>query len=64
MTHCAHSPLLQVDYNFNFRLYITTKIANPNYTPEVSTKVRALCLLPLVPDDAPGGARAAAGASE
>jgi len=29
----------EVDYSLSFRLYITTKIANPHYTPEVSTKV-------------------------
>lgn len=23
----------EVDYNFDFRLYITTKLANPHYTP-------------------------------
>jgi dynein heavy chain len=33
---CART---QVDYNFDFRLYITTKMANPLYTPEISTKV-------------------------
>ena len=29
----------EVDYNFDFRLYLTTKLANPLYTPEISTKV-------------------------
>jgi dynein heavy chain len=28
----------EIDYNPEFRLYITTKLANPHYTPEVSTK--------------------------
>lgn len=28
----------EIDYNPDFRLYITTKLANPHYTPEVSTK--------------------------
>eukprot|EP01028_Stygiella_incarcerata_P006524 TRINITY_DN2668_c0_g1_i2.p1 TRINITY_DN2668_c0_g1~~TRINITY_DN2668_c0_g1_i2.p1 ORF type:complete len:4588 (-),score=1267.00 TRINITY_DN2668_c0_g1_i2:3353-17116(-) len=28
----------EVDYNDDFRLYLTTKIANPHYPPEVSTK--------------------------
>ena len=28
----------EVDYNFDFRFYITTKLGNPHYTPEVSTK--------------------------
>jgi hypothetical protein len=28
----------ELDYNPDFRLYITTKLANPHYTPEVSTK--------------------------
>jgi dynein heavy chain len=27
-----------LDYNLDFKLYITTKLANPHYTPEVSTK--------------------------
>ncbi len=29
----------ELDYNPGFRLYVTTKLANPHYTPEVSTKV-------------------------
>jgi hypothetical protein len=28
----------EIDYNPDFRLYITTKLSNPHYTPEVSTK--------------------------
>lgn len=28
-----------VDYDENFRLYITTKIANPHYLPEICIKV-------------------------
>ena len=28
-----------VNYDDNFRLYITTKLANPHYPPEISTKV-------------------------
>jgi len=28
----------ELDYNHDFRLYITTKLGNPHYTPEVSTK--------------------------
>jgi len=28
----------EVDYNANFKFYLTTKVANPHYTPEVSTK--------------------------
>lgn len=31
----------EVDYSPDFKLYITTKLANPHYTPEVSTKVGA-----------------------
>ncbi|CAK0888334.1 unnamed protein product [Prorocentrum cordatum] len=27
-----------LDYNANFKFYITTKLSNPHYTPEVSTK--------------------------
>ncbi|KAL0040883.1 hypothetical protein WJX79_008591 [Trebouxia sp. C0005] len=29
----------EIDFNPDFRLYITTKLGNPHYTPEVSTKV-------------------------
>jgi len=29
----------EIDYNPNFKLYITTRMSNPHYTPEVSTKV-------------------------
>jgi dynein heavy chain, axonemal len=29
----------EVDYNPKFKLYITTRMSNPHYTPEVSTKV-------------------------
>ena len=32
----------EVDYNPDFKLYITTKLANPHYTPEISTKVMIL----------------------
>jgi dynein heavy chain len=28
-----------IEYNDKFRLYITTRMPNPHYTPEVSTKV-------------------------
>lgn len=28
-----------VDYNPSFRLYLTTKLANPHYMPEVCIKV-------------------------
>jgi len=28
----------EIDYNPEFRFYITTKLANPHYTPEISTK--------------------------
>ena len=27
------------EYDVNFKLYITTKLSNPHYTPEVSSKV-------------------------
>jgi dynein heavy chain len=29
----------EIDYNPKFKLYITTRMSNPHYTPEVSTKV-------------------------
>ena len=28
----------EVEYNPDFRFYITTKMSNPHYTPETSTK--------------------------
>ena len=28
----------EIDYNPDFKLYITTKLSNPHYTPEISTK--------------------------
>jgi dynein heavy chain len=32
----------EVDYNQDFKLYITTKLSNPHYTPEISTKAMIL----------------------
>jgi dynein heavy chain, axonemal len=32
----------EVDFNPDFKLYITTKLQNPHYTPEISTKVMIL----------------------
>jgi len=32
----------EVSYNPKFQLYITTRMANPTYTPEVSTKVNVV----------------------
>lgn len=29
----------EIDWNKDFKLYITTRMGNPHYTPEVSTKV-------------------------
>jgi dynein heavy chain len=29
----------EIEYHPNFKLYITTRMSNPHYTPEVSTKV-------------------------
>ena len=28
----------EVEYNMKFRFYICTKLSNPHYTPEISTK--------------------------
>lgn len=28
----------EIEYNYDFRFYITTKLPNPHYTPEISTK--------------------------
>lgn len=29
----------EISYNMNFRLYLTTRMSNPHYTPEISTKL-------------------------
>jgi hypothetical protein len=29
----------ELDFNRNFRLFITSKLPNPHYTPEISTQV-------------------------
>jgi len=31
-----------IEYNSDFRFYITTKLRNPHYLPEVATKVSLL----------------------
>ena len=28
----------EVEYNNNFRFYITTKLSNPHYSPEIASK--------------------------
>ena len=28
----------EIEYNPEFKFYITTKLSNPHYTPEISTK--------------------------
>jgi ubiquitin-protein ligase len=28
----------EIEYNPDFKFYITTKLSNPHYTPEISTK--------------------------
>eukprot|EP00595_Chromulina_sp_UTEXLB2642_P001436 CAMPEP_0196765288 /NCGR_PEP_ID=MMETSP1095-20130614/7947_1 /TAXON_ID=96789 ORGANISM="Chromulina nebulosa, Strain UTEXLB2642" /NCGR_SAMPLE_ID=MMETSP1095 /ASSEMBLY_ACC=CAM_ASM_000446 /LENGTH=615 /DNA_ID=CAMNT_0042123087 /DNA_START=2038 /DNA_END=3886 /DNA_ORIENTATION=+ len=32
----------EIDYSDDFKLYITTKLSNPHYTPEISTKVTVI----------------------
>lgn len=32
----------EIDYNTKFRLFITTRLSNPHYTPEISTKVNVV----------------------
>ena len=32
----------EIPYNDKFKLYITTRMQNPHYTPEVSTKVNVV----------------------
>ena len=34
-----------IDYDKNFRFYMTTKMANPHYLPEVCIKVGGWCSL-------------------
>ena len=31
-----------IDYNEDFRLYFTTKLANPKYTPEIMSKTMVI----------------------
>uniref|UniRef100_A0A3Q3X362 Dynein heavy chain ATP-binding dynein motor region domain-containing protein n=1 Tax=Mola mola TaxID=94237 RepID=A0A3Q3X362_MOLML len=31
-----------IEYSYNFRFYITTKLRNPHYLPELATKVSLL----------------------
>lgn len=38
-TLCVRFGDKEVEYDKNFKLYITTRMGNPHYTPEVSTKV-------------------------
>ena len=33
-----------LDFDYNFRLYITTKLPNPAYLPEIFIKVRLILL--------------------
>ena len=28
----------EIEYNYDFRFYITTKLSNPHYAPEIATK--------------------------
>ena len=28
----------EIEYNYDFRFYITTKLSNPHYSPEIATK--------------------------
>jgi dynein heavy chain len=32
----------EIEYNMKFQLYITTRLPNPHYTPEISTKVNVV----------------------
>jgi alpha-L-fucosidase len=32
----------EIDYNEDFRLYMTTKLANPKYTPEIMGKTMVI----------------------
>lgn len=38
-TKCIKVGEKELEYNDKFKLYITTRMSNPHYTPEVSTKV-------------------------
>ncbi|CAD7941177.1 unnamed protein product [Amoebophrya sp. A25] len=37
-----------LDYNINFKFYLTTKLSNPHYTPEVSTKTTIVNFIVVV----------------
>ena len=32
----------EIDYNKKFKLYITTRMSNPTYPPEITTKVNVI----------------------
>ena len=34
-----------IDYNEDFKFYLTTKLSNPHYTPEICVKVTLLNFL-------------------
>ena len=34
-----------VEYSEQFRFYITTKLRNPHYAPDICTKVSPFCLM-------------------
>ena len=43
MSHVGGIPMIrlgdkEIEYNPDFRFYITTKLSNPHYAPEISTK--------------------------
>lgn len=38
-SYCVKVGDSEIDWNMNFKLYITTRMPNPHYTPEVSSKV-------------------------
>ena len=46
-----------IEYDESFRFYITTKLRNPHYLPEVSVKVNLLCFMITPEGTARGGAR-------
>ena len=39
----------EVEYNYNFRFYITTKLSNPHYSPEIASKTTIVNFAVILP---------------
>jgi dynein heavy chain len=47
----------EIEYNPDFRFYITTKMSNPHYTPETSTKTTIVNFAVKEQGQLPSGSR-------